>query len=387
MHCVAVLLMSAVLLVLPLGGMPAASAQDQFNCDHFRYQEDAQAVYNADPSDPSGLDGPIGPDNDTRGTPGLACESLLSRGGAVLSPAAPASASASESLSLAVPTPADARSEDVIPRGTERATIVSVVDGDTIKVERDGKTKTESVRLLLIDTPETRDPNDPVECYGAEATKRTKTMLPKGRTVYLERDVTDTDRYQRLLRYVWFKGKDDGKAKLANEILVREGFAVLSTYPPDVEYVERIEDAQDEAIEKQAGLWAACGGADTPLESVPAQAPPPAPLIADCTAFASFTEAQAYYEANPGATALDPNGDGRACEVYFGVDVPVAQPPVVAPPVEAPATGGGGYVFPASDVDCPQLSYDEANWILAQDPSDPHRLDADNDGIACEANA
>ncbi len=194
--------------------MPAASAQDQFNCDHFRYQEDAQAVYNADPSDPSGLDGPIGPDNDTRGTPGLACESLLSRGGAVLSPAAPASASASESLSLAVPTPADARSEDVIPRGTERATIVSVVDGDTIKVERDGKTKTESVRLLLIDTPETRDPNDPVECYGAEATKRTKTMLPKGRTVYLERDVTDTDRYQRLLRYVWFKGRTTARPSL-----------------------------------------------------------------------------------------------------------------------------------------------------------------------------
>ncbi|MDP9487447.1 MAG: excalibur calcium-binding domain-containing protein [Actinomycetota bacterium] len=59
----------------------------------------------------------------------------------------------------------------------------------------------------------------------------------------------------------------------------------------------------------------------------------------------------------------------------------------MAPPVEAPATGGGGYVFPASDVDCPDLSYDEANWILAQNPSDPHQLDADNDGIACEANA
>ncbi len=386
MHRVAVLLMWAVLLVLPLRGTPAASAQDQFDCAHFRYQEDAQAVYNANPSDPSGLDGPIGPDNDTRGTPGLACENLPSRGGAVLPPAAPAAASASESLLLAVPTPEDARSQDVIPKGTERATVVSVVDGDTIKVKRDGKSKTETVRLLLIDTPETRDPDDPVECYGAEATKRTKTMLPKGRTVYLEKDITESDRYDRLLRYVWFKGVKGG-VYLANEILVREGFAVLSTYPSDVEYVERIEEAQDKATAEQAGLWAACGGADTPLETVPAPAPPSAPLITDCAAFASFAEAQAYYAANPGAVALDPNGDGRACEVYFGVDVPVEQPPVVVPPVEAPAVGGGGYVFPASDVDCPQLSYDEANWILAQDPSDPHRLDADNDGIACEANA
>ncbi|MDP9358831.1 MAG: thermonuclease family protein, partial [Chloroflexota bacterium] len=90
-----------------------------------------------------------------------------------------------------------AAAEDKIPEGAERAKVVSVVDGDTIKVER-ANSQTKTVRLLLIDTPETRDPNDPVECYGAEATKRTKVMLPKGRTVYLEKDVSDTDRYKRL---------------------------------------------------------------------------------------------------------------------------------------------------------------------------------------------
>ncbi|MDP9354667.1 MAG: thermonuclease family protein [Chloroflexota bacterium] len=387
MHRAAVLIMIAVLLVLPLRGTSTATAQDQFDCNHFRYQEDAQAVYNANPSDPNGLDGPIGPDNDTRGTPGLACESLPSRGGAAVPPVAPAAAFASESLLLAAPTPEDARSEDVIPEGSERAKVISVVDGDTIKVEREsGQVKT--VRLLLIDTPETRDPNDPVECYGAEATKRTKTMLPKGRTVYLEKDVSDTDRYKRLLRYVWFKGAKDGKAKFANEIMVREGYAALVTFPPDVARVEQIRAAEREARSDERGLWEACGGIDTPLNPTPVPHPTAAPLIADCSAFGSFEEAQAYYQANPGATALDPNGDGRACEVYFGVDQPAEQPPVVAPPAEAPATGGcdpsyPGVCIPSAppDLDCGQIGY-RGFTVL---PPDPDGFDGDGDGVGCES--
>ncbi len=278
-----------------------------------------------------------------------------------------------------------AAAEDKIPEGAERAKVVSVVDGDTIKVERaNGQTKT--VRLLLIDTPETRDPNDPVECYGAEATKRTKVMLPKGRTVYLEKDVSDTDRYKRLLRYVWFKGAKDGKAYLANELLVKEGYAALSTYPPDVARVDQLRDAEREARTEERGLWAACGGVDTPLAQVPAP-PPAAPLIADCSAFGSFAEAQAYYEANPGATALDPNGDGRACEVSFGVDQPVAPPAGGVPPV----SGGGGGCDPSypgvcipsapPDLDCGQIGYRGFTVV----PPDPHGFDRDNDGVGCES--
>lgn len=67
-------------LALTLGVTISAGAQDEFNCDDFDFQEDAQAEFDRDPSDPSGLDGPIGPDNDSRGTPGLACEDLPSRG-------------------------------------------------------------------------------------------------------------------------------------------------------------------------------------------------------------------------------------------------------------------------------------------------------------------
>ena len=67
-------------LAMTFGVVSTAGAQDQYNCDDFTYQEEAQAVYNQNTNDPHGLDGPIGPNNDTRGTPGLACEDLPSRG-------------------------------------------------------------------------------------------------------------------------------------------------------------------------------------------------------------------------------------------------------------------------------------------------------------------
>lgn len=158
-----------------------------------------------------------------------------------------------------------------IPEGATRATIAEVTDGDTVEVEVGGRT--EPVRLLGIDTPETRDPNDPVECFRAEATARTARMLPPGREVWLERDVSDRDRYDRLLRYVWFVGREDGEAELANQILVQEGFAVASTYQPDSRYAGRFASAQGAARALGRGLWEACGGADTPLRDA---APEPA---------------------------------------------------------------------------------------------------------------
>lgn len=216
------------------------------------------------------------------------------------------------------------------------AEVVSATDGDTTKVRVGGKTET--VRLLLIDTPETKDPNDPAECYGAETTLRTKDLLLAGTTVYLEKDVTERDRYDRLLRYVWLPGEDGRRAALVNERLVRDGYVVLTTFPPDVEHLERIERAADRARDEQAGLWAACGGADTPLEPTPAPLPTQAPLATDCLGFATFEEANTYYQANPAAQPdIDPNLDGRACEVHFGID---AQSVPGAPPA---ADSGGTY--------------------------------------------
>ncbi len=152
------------------------------------------------------------------------------------------------------PSSGAAAAGDKIPVGAERATIVKALDGDTIRVSINGKGHT--VRLILIDTPETRDPNSPVECYGAEATKRLRTMLPKGRTVYLEKDVSDKDRYGRSLRYVWFKGVKGG-VYLANEIMAEEGYAALATFPPDLKHVNRIRAAVQDARDANRGLWLA----------------------------------------------------------------------------------------------------------------------------------
>ncbi|HOQ10424.1 MAG: thermonuclease family protein [Syntrophomonadaceae bacterium] len=126
------------------------------------------------------------------------------------------------------------------------ARVVRVVDGDTIEVSLNGTT--EKVRLIGVDTPETVHPTIGVEPYGKEASNFTKEKLTD-QTVKLEFDVEERDRYGRLLAYVWLD------EELFNEVLLKEGYAQLATYPPNVKYVERFKAAQKEAREAGRGLW------------------------------------------------------------------------------------------------------------------------------------
>ncbi len=87
-----------------------------------------------------------------------------------------------------------------VPLGAEPASLISVSDGDTIRVDIGGQVET--VRLILIETPETRDPNNPPECYGAEASAFLQELLPAGSELYLELDVSERDRFGRFLRYI-----------------------------------------------------------------------------------------------------------------------------------------------------------------------------------------
>lgn len=123
------------------------------------------------------------------------------------------------------------------------ATVTYVVDGDTIRVEGG-----ETVRYIGMNTPETVAPGRGVECFGKEASMRNKALV-SGKTVELERDVTNRDKYGRLLRHVWI-----GET-LVSEVLVREGYAQVSTYPPDVKYQSRLVEAQRLAVEEKRGLW------------------------------------------------------------------------------------------------------------------------------------
>jgi micrococcal nuclease len=134
------------------------------------------------------------------------------------------------------------------------ATMLSVVDGDTIDVQIDGRR--ERVRLIGIDTPETKKPNTPVQCYGPEATKFTKSLLVDGAPLHLERDVVARDDFGRMLAYVYLA--TDGT--FVNMAIVRHGFARVLTIRPNAAHAIEFGVAARAADADDIGLWAKCSG-------------------------------------------------------------------------------------------------------------------------------
>lgn len=123
---------------------------------------------------------------------------------------------------------------------TEEVLVIRVIDGDTIEIEGGMR-----IRYIGIDAPETYPQT---EYYGPEATAKNKELV-EGLTVRMERDISDKDRYGRLLRYVWV---DD---ILVNAELVRLGYAEAHAYPPDVKYQELLSQREEEAIFAGLGIW------------------------------------------------------------------------------------------------------------------------------------
>jgi micrococcal nuclease len=132
--------------------------------------------------------------------------------------------------------------------------ISKVVDGDTVEVDL-GEGLREKVRYLLIDTPELHHPKRGEEELGRAAYLKNREMA-LGRRVRLETDLVSRDKYGRLLAYVWIRG-DDGVEFMANERMIREGYAMPMTIPPNVRYVGRISRAFREARSADRGLWGA----------------------------------------------------------------------------------------------------------------------------------
>ncbi len=135
---------------------------------------------------------------------------------------------------------------------TQTAKVVRVVDGDTIIVRLAGHDL--RLRYIGMDTPETVKPDTPVQWMGPEATAANRALV-EGRTVVLEKDVSETDRFGRLLRYVWLD--DAGRWTLVDLELVRRGFAQVETDPPDVRYADRFRAAERAARQAGVGLWGA----------------------------------------------------------------------------------------------------------------------------------
>lgn len=132
--------------------------------------------------------------------------------------------------------------------------VTKVVDGDTIEVLINGQKQT--VRLIGINTPETVDPRRPVQCFGKEASAETKRLL-SGKQVYLTQDVSERDKYDRLLRFVYLP-LDNNQLLFVNDYLIRQGFAQNYPYPPDVKYEDQFRQAETEAKSQKRGLWSQC---------------------------------------------------------------------------------------------------------------------------------
>jgi micrococcal nuclease len=202
------------------------------------------------------------------------------------------------------------------------AKVLRVVDGDTLVVTIDGKQDT--VRLILVDTPETKKPNTPIQPFGPEASAFTKKEL-EGSDVKLERDVSERDKYKRLLAYV-YKGD-----KMFNELLLEKGLARVAIYPPDVKYIDRFNKIQKVAQASKVGIWSIEDYATDKgynMEAVQAtpkavSSPTPKPTSVKQSGYVVYSSCAAAKKAGKAplhkgdagySTNLDRDGDGVACE-------------------------------------------------------------------------
>lgn len=138
------------------------------------------------------------------------------------------------------------KTAEVLSIGDGELVVSKIIDGDTIELKNGQK-----IRYIGIDTPETVDPKRPDMCFGKQASDKNRELV-EGKSVRLEKDVSETDRFGRLLRYVYV-----GEI-FVNDYLVREGFAHASSYPPDVKFQDKFSEAQREAEANSRGLWSSC---------------------------------------------------------------------------------------------------------------------------------
>jgi len=208
-------------------------------------------------------------------------------------------------------------------------TVTRVVDGDTIDISPSVRGLSR-VRLIGMDTPEVYFGQQP---YGAEASAFAKQEV-EGEEVGLELDVQKVAPYGRLLAYVYLPN-----GEMFNEKLLEEGYAQVATFPPNVKYVERFLEAQREARAANRGLWGLSSG-------------------------------ELCQQTDRG------NGIGGECSGSEPESPPASQ-------TASSAANGGSQVD--SNLDCASFeTHEEAQRVLERDPSDPHYLDGDGDGVACE---
>ncbi|WP_199780096.1 thermonuclease family protein [Nocardia cyriacigeorgica] len=256
---------------------------------------------------------------------------------------------------------ADGAAPAQVPGDAQQAVVGRIVDGDTLEIAAVAagpvltSTGPVDVRLLEIDSPETKDPDRQAQCYGQEATAELTRLAPPGSTVWVQRDQELLDRYDRYLLYLW-----NAKGEFVNLSMVQSGHAAAVLYPPNDKHWATISSAESTARSASAGGWGACSVFDRPApeaNTTPVPNPPPAPTP------------QPVPKPPPAPSASPPP---VAPFVPDPDPVPTDTPPVQSglPPQQlGPDTDCSDYPGPV---------------IVA--PGDPHRLDADGDGIGCDGN-
>ncbi len=254
-------------------------------------------------------------------------------------PAEPAAPSTPE-------TAQDKGAPPAVPANAQEAVVRRIVDGDTLELAAVaagatlGSTAQVDVRLLEIDTPETKHPSKPAQCFGEEATNHLAMLAPPGSTVWIDRDKELTDQYGRYLLYLW-----NEQSQFVNLEMVANGYAEATLYMPNDKYWPQISSASSNARTADAGLWGTCAyfgePENTPEPQLePEPQPEPAPIP------------QPEPEPEP---APSPDPVSR-CAPGYSPCVP-SYPP---------------------DVDCGDVGGE-----VTVTGSDPHGLDRDGDGVAC----
>lgn len=207
------------------------------------------------------------------------------------------------------------QSTEEVVNNQEISKVAHVVDGDTIKLENG-----QVVRYIGIDTPETVDPRKPVQCFGKEASDKNRELV-EGKEVRLEKNVSETDKYGRILRYVYIGDT------FVNDYLVRNGYAHSYSYPPDVKYQDQFRKAEEEARSNKRGLWAdnACK-TETTATTTPAPTTTTSPSSSNSSSTGAYACncsktcaqmdcAEAQYQLNScGCSRRDADKDGVACD-------------------------------------------------------------------------
>ena len=215
----------------------------------------------------------------------------------------------------------------VVPNDPGNTAIVArVIDGDTIELDTG-----EKVRYIGVDTPERT--HKPPDCYAQEATEKNRSLV-EGKTVRLVQDVRNTDRYGRLLRFVYVNDV------FVNHVLVAEGFARAFAVPPDISREEDFFLTEQTARSEQRGLWGDCDSDRLSIweqttgeraETAEFQATNSQPVLEDspecyceenmydCKDFSSQAEAQALYDCCREKTGrdvhlIDGDNNSHACD-------------------------------------------------------------------------